>query len=272
MVKFFKYQKFLLYIFVCLLVPNVVHASVNNQKSYIINNNGLIIYDSEYNNLKNLGFTELEILNMNVEELERNKNLKGTVVAQNTTNLKNDNTILSNQLFGLQPGSNNTAEKKLTTTIISVNGSYRYKVTVEWNKIPVNRSNDIIGIGIDPNVKVSGTPYFKQTFCTSSNNCSSSSEHSKKVTSSGASVTYLLPSSKSITSMSAYLYFDVAKNTNSTITKLNAYGDYAHSISSVSEINALNHSINRSGIVHLDSTSKYFDTFSLSKAVWTGSW
>lgn len=271
MVKFFKYQKFLLYIFI-LLAPNVVHASVNNQESYIINNNGLIIYDNEYKNLENLGFTELEILNMDVEELEQNKNLKGTVVAQNTTNLKNDNTILSNQLFGLQPGNTITAEKKLTTTIISINGNYRYKVTVEWNQIPVNRNYDIIGIGIDSNVKVSNTPYFKQTFCTSSTNCSSSTNYLKSVMTNGSSATYLLPSSKSITSMNAYFYFNVSKNTNATITKLNAYGDYAHSTSSVSEANALNHSIGRSGITHLSATSKYFDTFGLSKAIWTGSW
>ncbi len=72
--------------------------------------------------------------------------------------------------------------------------------------------------------------------------------------------------------MSAYLYFDVDKNTTSTIKRLNAYGDYAHSTKSISEANAPNHNINKSGITHLNSTSSYFDTFDISKAIWNGSW
>ena len=208
---------------------------------------------------------------MDKEEFDKNKNLKGTIVVQ--SDIKDENIISSSvKLFGFQPGIVTTPEKKLTTTIVSLDDKYRYKVTLEWNNAPINRSYDIIGIGIDSNVKISNNIYFKQTFCALNSNCSSSNLYSKKVTSTGASATYLLPSSMSIVSMNAYFYFDVEKNTTSTIKSLRAYGDYAHSIKSISESNALNHSISKVGIEHLNLTSNYFDTFSLAVATWTGSW
>lgn len=54
-----------------------------------------------------------------------------------------------------------TSSKKMITTIISINNCYRYKVSLEWTKIPSTRSYDIIGLGIDNTVKVYSIPVFQ---------------------------------------------------------------------------------------------------------------
>ena len=237
---------------------------------YITNKNGVEMTETEYNNLLNLGFTDNEIQYMSMNEFLENKDLVGQIVAQKTV------TVQEPSLFGpfaYQPGYVSTTTRAVTTTIVSVSDKYRYKVSVEWLQIPSNRSHDIIGIGIDTNVSIFGDlTYFQQNFCYSANNCNSSGVYSAKVTSTGASATYQLPSA-SVVSMNSYLYFSVQKNTTSTITQLNAYGDFAHAMTTVSLNDAYNnHSINRSGIYLNSNISSYYDSINTAKAVWTGSW
>lgn len=258
---------------ICLLSVTNMEAFALASDNTIINNNDILITEIEYQNLLNLGFTENEILNMSLTEFEKNKNLKGKIISQNIIYLDKKNNILNNNIstFGLQTGYIETTAKKMTTTIVSVNNKYRYKITLEWKQIPSTRSYDIIGIGIDTNVKIDSEVYFQQNFCYSTNNCGSSIVNTVNSISTGATSTFQLPSS-TIVSLSSYLYFDVSKKTTSTITQLNAYGDYAHATQSISKANANNHSINRGGIVLDSSISNYYDSITTSKAIWTGSW
>ena len=233
---------------------------------YMTNKNGIEMTEVEYNNLLNLGFNDNEIQYMFETEFLANKDLIGEVVSQEITNIYDNNFV---NPFAMTPGYISTAYRTLTTTIVSVNGKYRYKVSMEWQQIPSARSYDVIGIGIDSNVSIYSDVYFQQNFCYSANNCSSSQVFTRKITSTGGSATFQLPSA-SLVSMNSYMYFDVQKNTTSTITQLNAYGDYAHATQTVSLNNAINHSINRGGISHAN--SGLYDTFTVAKAVWTGSW
>lgn len=159
----------------------------------------------------------------------------------------------------------------MTTRIISTNGRYRYKVDLEWKSMPSTRSYDILGIGIDTNVKIYADTYFQQNFCYSANNCSSSTVHAKKNTTTGGTASFKIPSA-TLTSLSSYLYFDIVKNTSSTITTLNAYGDYSHAKKSISDINATKYRITKAGIVLDSSIESYYDAIPSAKAIWTGSW
>lgn len=174
--------------------------------------------------------------------------------------------------LGLQPGYVETTAKKITTRIISSNnGKYRYKVDVEWKKMPSIRSYDIIGIGIDTNVIISTGVYFQKNYCLTSGACNSSTVAALKSTRTGGAASFSLPKD-SLKSLNAYLYFDISKNTSSAITQLNAYGDYAHATKQISENNAQNYSITRSGIILNDSIKDYYDSISYAKAIWTGNW
>ena len=155
----------------------------------------------------------------------------------------------------------------MTTTIISINDKYRYKVSLEWKIIPSNRSYDIIGIGIDNNVEIVSNLNFKQNFCYSESECSSSTVNIPQITSTGATAIFQLPTQQ-IISLSSYLYFDVKKISNSKSTNLNAYGNYSHSIKAVDKINNLNCSINRGGILLNNSISKNYDSMTIAKAIW----
>ena len=274
-----KVVKKVIVFIVCLISFTNTQVLALSYNDNIINNNDITITKIQYNNLLNLGFTDTEIMNMSTKEFDENKNLEGKIVTQSILYFDEQNNILNNRylpndnisLFGLQTGYIETTGKKMTTTIVSVNNKYRYKVTLEWKNIPSTRSYDIIGIGTDTNVKIDSGIYFQQNFCYSSNNCSSSIVSTIKSTSTGATSTFQLPSS-TIVSLNSYLYFDVSKNTTSTITQLNAYGDYSHATSNISKSNANNHSINRGGISLDSSISNYYDNMTTAKATWTGSW
>lgn len=247
-------------------------SSVQALENYkIINSNGIKISDVEYQNLLNLGFTENEILNMNEEEFENNHNLVGTIVSKKVSYLEDEGNNSFISTFGTQSGYISTASKTLTTTIISVSGRYRYKVTLEWKNMPSTRSYDILAIGMDANVKLYVGPYFRQNFCYSANNCSSSSTRTEKISSTGLGVSFKLPNA-SVVSMSSYMYFDVVKNTSDTITQLKVYGDYSHAKKTITETKARQYTVNRAGIVLNSSTSSYYDSIDTAISIWTGSW
>lgn len=230
-------------------------------------NNNFNITEEEYLNLANLGFTDNEIRNMDLEEFELNKNLIGKVVSETVTYDCVNKLNLSSSLYG---ATQLTEYKKMTTTIVSLGNNYRYKVTLEWQKIPSTRSYDIIAIGFDKNVKFSSSLTFKQNYCYSQNNCNSLSKYNLYSSSSGIGASFKLPSDK-IISLSSYLYFDVQKNTNSTITTLNAYGDYSHATKVITENNAKRYTINRAIILN-NAVLNYYDSIATAQAVWNGNW
>lgn len=276
-------KKHLIIIFgLFIFLPNFVSAKEN-------------ITNEEYNNLLNLGFTEREILNMTEKEFDDNKNLKGEILDSTTeyyklteyydiiggfilstnqriTKQEFENKTSDEKVRSISTGYIETAYKKLTTTIVNTSLGYRYKVSLEWKNIPSHRGYDIIGIGIDSNVYISTSFTFQQNYCYSNGTCYSSQENLPKQTSKGGSSLFALPTSSSVTSLSSYLYFVVSKNTSSTITSLNAYGDYAHNTKSISLNNANTYTMQSNGIVLNSSYVNYYDEIGASQATWTGSW
>lgn len=285
-----KLSGILFSIFIMTFFIDDVGATSLNNDGVFVNLNNVQMTESEKNNLLSLGFTEQQIDFMNIEEFNNNKDLDGIVVAQatkyykttisynnsasSTFSLNNDPIVLNeeiteeeynnlpdNQIFsgglstnGYYQGVTETNGKKLVTSIIYIPeyNRYRLKADLNWKKMPINRSYDLLTIGFD--YLVSGIPntrYFSQ-FWTYDNICKqaslyqTSSDASWKTTQSGYGVSFKLPSDSSCTTppavtpikvpvvqLGSYMYFDINKLT-SPINTINAYGDYAHAIKSVS--------------------------------------
>ncbi len=171
----------------------------------------------------------------------------------------------------LGSGFYSNSSYKITTSIVKLSSTFRYKISIVWQTIPSVRSYDILGIGINSNVKVNSAPYFSMTYCYSVNNCKTVQTSMKRVFTTGAGVTFKW-TSENLTSANAYFYFDVSKNTNNTLKSLSAYGAYANAEKNVSVNVSDNYSVNSLGI-NLNST--YLDSYnrhSKITASWTGSW
>ena len=245
------------------LISFVIGIKYSSAQEYI-NYNGIHMTNEEYNTLLNLGFTENQIYHMDEETYENNKNLDAKLISQTTRYYK---TITPAYGLGYDVEvtedeyKNSSQEKtlpdkgivettyKTIVSSISQNGSkYRYNVSVAWKSMPSNRSYDIIGIGFSNLVYISSSVYFNFTYADSSWNYTTSTQYyNKKSTGTGGSAVYKVPNG-SIKSLSASLYYDVSKNTGSTITNLAICGDYAHATSSVSVGNVADYGIGISGI------------------------
>ena len=67
------------------------------------------------------------------------------------------------------------------------------------------------------------------------------------------------------------LYFDVKKNTDSTITSLYAAADYSHATKSVTVAQSKKYSVRSNGIL-LEGVDAYYDGMSSAVASWYGNW
>lgn len=182
--------------------------------------------------------------------------------------IKSSSTIVLSNYSGVTE----TNYKKMTTTIASNGKYYRYKVVLDWKNIPSTRSYDIIGIGFLGSVKVHNGLNFTQEYCTSLSNCTTSTTNYPQIFSSGAGTTFKLPTG-TLTSLKQTLYFDVEKNTTSTIILQEAYGDYSHATSSISLTNAKKYNVVANVGISLDSSiTSYYDAISVAKASWEGTW
>ena len=271
-----------LYVLVCsfAFISGFGQVKADEYKNYF----GINMNNEEYNTLLNLGFSEEEIYYMDENTFDENKDLDATLVAQNEkyyktiyTNLAGESTSVevteteyNNQSTMGSRGTVETAYKKMVSTLSQNGSKFRYKVSVSWKNMPSVRSYDIIGVGFDDPVYISSPVYFNYYSCDSSGNCSTSTQYyDKKKTSTGGSAVYKFPSS--VVSMSSNLYYDVSKNTSSTITRLDMYGDYAHATTSISGSNAMNHLITHNGI-ELSSNISYYDAIPCAQSAWSGTW
>ena len=165
-----------------------------------------------------------------------------------------------------------TIYKKITSTITSSGNYYKYTGTLTWKNIPSVRSYDIFGVGFYSSVKVKNNNFhFSQSYCLSSGNCYTSSTHYPQIFTSGVGTTFLLPSGN-LTSLSATIYFDVEKNTTSTITSQLAAVDHSHATKSISLTNAKKYSVSGATGIVLNGISSYYDAINPAKAYWSGSW
>ena len=246
---------------------------------------GLKMTNEQYNNLLNLGFDENEIYYMNEETFEQNKDIESTLVMKNNKYYKTIYTNLNGNSYSteitkeeyenqnmMEPrGTINTEYKNMVSTMSRLTNTFRYKVTVNWNKIPSTKSYDIIGVGFSGNISITGGVYYSHTYANSSGERISSTIHyGKKSTSTGASAVYKVP--ENIKGLSAVLYYDVQKNTSSTITSLEMCGDYSHATSNVSTSTANNHQISIAGIMLGNSSIAYYDAIPCADSFWTGTW
>ena len=121
------------------------------------------------------------------------------------------------------------------------------------------------------NVKVNSTPIFQQYYCYSGGNCYTSNVYVYKTGTYGAGATYKLAEG-TLTTLKATLYFDIAKNTSSTLTGLSAAGDYAHATTTVSSDTAQNYSVVGGGLSLNSSISGYYDSIQSAVATMSVYW
>lgn len=270
-----------------MILPVVVSAN-----TYYVNYNGIEMSEEDYSNLLELGFTEEEIYYLTLEEFTNNKDVVGNLEATTTryfahivrysstgqfiseTDMEIDEASYNSEVVMPRgDGYIETTYKQLRTTISKVNSLYRFKVSLVWKQMPAKRSYDIIGIGYDPYVSVSGSLVFSQNSCVSTNCTSTSTRNSTSINTNGSGVSFKLPTSTSITTLSSYLYFNITKtNSSDTITAMYAYGDYAHATSTITGGNAQGFYVNQAGIMIADSIKSYYDTIQAANALWTGTW
>ena len=136
--------------------------------------------------------------------------------------------------------------------------------------MPKVRSYDIIGIGFFSSVKMSGNFKYETHICRHSG-CTIDRTHTPKNTSTGVSVVYKLPTD-SIILLTSVLRFDVKKNTDLTIIRQAAVGDYSHATKTVTLDQALKHNIGLSGIILDSSVSAKYDKIDEAEANWSGNW
>ena len=264
-----KYLLFIITIFAS-FSANIIHSCAMEYVNY----NGIHISNDEYKTLLNLGFTDDQIYHMTNETYLNNKDLDAKLVSQTqryyktvyptygngyTVEISKDEYDSADTANKEIRGTVNTAYKTVVSSISQNGNKYRYNVSTAWKIMPSTRSFDIIGIGYSDPVSISGFVNFNYTYADPYGNYTTSTlYYNKKSTSTGGSAVYLLPSGQ-INALSSTLYYDVVKNTNSTITTLGICGDYSHAQSSVPQANVADYSIGISGINLQSSISGYYD-------------
>lgn len=271
-----------------------------------INNSGVVMTQQEIENLKKLGFNDFDINNMNQITFDENKNLIGEVVAVTTKYYKTE-TIMPNNSSSVMTYNSavtpitrsveitkeeydnsdntistfasavvNTEYKEMTTSIVAVNGRYRYRNVVRWKKLPVWQTVDIISIGFDEKVYGVSSTKRLNAYYTFDNSCglNVTTNGVWQLNSTGYGVTFDWPEKDNISASSegfyVDMYFEVDKNTTDTINVLNAYGNYRHgkgnfTASGVSVGVSISYFIGLS--VNFEDS---FDTISTAQATYTG--
>lgn len=271
------------YILLSLFVFAFCIGNVN--ASEYINYNGINMTEQEYNNLLNLGFTEDEIYYISEESFNLNKDTSAELVSKNQKYYKTIYTDLNGSSYTTEitedeydtqsmidpRGTVNTTYKTIVSTMSKLTSTFRYKVSVAWNRMPSKRSYDIIGVGFEDDVSIATPVYFTYHYCYSDGSCTNSTlNYGKKSLSTGGSTVYKLPSDD-IVGLSSTLYYDVEKDTTDTITYLEICGDYSHATSTVTSTQYSGHSINITGIL-LGGYAGYYDATPCAMAAWSGSW
>ena len=273
------YLGFIIALFSFVYISECVNAA--EYKNYF----GITMTNEQYNNLINLGFSENEIYYMNEETFEQNKDIESELVVKSNkyyktiyTNLNGDtySTEITKEEYDNESLMNtrgyvNTEYKNMVSTMSKLTDSFRYKVTVNWNIMPKKRSYDIIGIGFEDHVRINSLVNFSYTYADANGNYTTSTlYYGKKSTATGGSAVYKVPDT--LYSLSTVLYYDVVKETSSTITRLDMCGDYSHATSNVSNSTANNHEITINGIELGTSSISYYDAIPCADGVWYGTW
>lgn len=167
--------------------------SLASAKSSFTNNYGVFISSDEYQRLINVGFTDYEIDQMDLEEYEKYKDLNGKILSQKTIYLKTTDTYSNSNISTYNYGSSTLPIKSetielseseyyhqinqistennvvynpqfavskvddyrhMTVYILETNRGYQVKYTVVWDVIPTFRSKDYISVEVDNSVRI----------------------------------------------------------------------------------------------------------------------
>lgn len=242
-------KKICLYVLICLLlIPSIVFAEDNELVSRNVK-----YYKTTYEN------------DFDVALLSSDKNFTIEISEDEYNDVQDVFDVMESNLY-------QNSYKKVTTSIYSLNGNYKYEVNLEWKKIPKVRSNDIIAIGFDDsNIQNGGNYSFIQNFCTS-DGCKSNNNYSLKNFSTGNSAVFSLPTSDLIYLGQTFSFMVMKKASNVVSTQIIS-GDYSHATKKIDTKNALKHTVDVVyGIKLYDSISKYYDSIPVTKTMWNGSW
>ena len=288
-----------------LMLFNTAVVNASNEV-YYTNRENIEMTEEEYNNLLGLAFSEEQIERMDLEEFLANKDLHGEIIGteekliETTVTIQNGIKTYSNRVISedeylqnasmqiQQPtyspnvsgyfydGLSWTTVRALESFIVSVNDDYmRYKADLKWLQVPSDRYYDIIGVGIEPSkVEIASSIVFREDYKTTSSEYGYTKSCSPKSSSTGASVIFQLPSG-AMEWIEAYTYFNVTKvNQSSTITSLEAIGDYAHGYNSVNSTGLYNnHSIDHvGGLLILSPYNSSYDNTITANASFVATW
>ena len=296
-------MKKILYVILIALASVTVNAkSSDNNNTYYTNNIGIEITENQYNNLKGLGYTDNQIAKMDWQTFNKYKNVNATIADQTVNHyvkvsyLKNGiettkyevvtekefNGRLINPGAYLQRVSGNyytgmiaNDSLAVVSTISNIDEDYmQYRVDVYNYDIPTTRSFDIYGIGIDNDkVHVASAVECKQSWEYTSGSSDYSLGCYPKTQATGGSAMFELPTG-SLSSLETYISFYVAKLPNvGTVHSLQAVGDYAHAVSSVSNSVYYHYTVDISGVGVYSPYAASYDTFNTpSPAGFIGTW
>lgn len=259
-----------------ILIALAIVINVNAKEVFYTNNNGIEITQEQYNNLKGLAYTDKQIAKMDLNTFNENKDITGTIVAQNVKHyikvnylrngieatryevvtedqyngrLKNPQEMLrvsGNYYDGLLA----TDEFAVVSSISNIDEDYmQYRVDVYNYEIPSTRSIDIYGVGIENNkVQVASIIRCHQSWEYTNGTDGYSEACYPKIESTGGSAMFELPSG-SLNSLETYVHFRVSKLPSmGTIYTLEAVGDYAHANQTVSNSVYNYYTVNIGGI------------------------
>lgn len=273
-----------LYLLLTLLMFGIC---INNVKALDYENYfGIAMTETQYNNLLNQGFNEEEIYYMDEDTFNENKNLNAELVSVNSKFYKSIYTDLNgnpqivelteaeyeNESSNQMRGYVQTEYKRMDAYISQIDNTYfRHKVTLNWRRMPVVRSYDIIGLAFEnDDITIPGIINFTYYYCIDTGDCyTDGSYYYKSKNYNGGSVAFKFPNSA--ISMSVKLFYDVIKDTNETITSQVIHGDYAHATENVDYAIFSNHTMTRGGLA-LGTSTPYYDSIPCVDTGWVGTW
>ena len=234
----------------CLFIPFIVNAEVNNEE--------IVAQTIKYYKTVTLNDS---LCSVNLNSLCNNS------ITYEVSKEEFDNSLTE----PIRDGLVETAYKRLTSTISTfTNYYYKYSANLYWKQIPSKRSYDIMGIGHYGSVRIlDGDTYFEQHYTKNGTNYTTYLNY-PQVFSNGGGCSFELPSG-TLTALSQDFYFIVEKNTTSTIIQQLAAADYAHATSTISLNNSKKYWVGSAGITH-NGNSSYYDAINTADAYWTGTW
>lgn len=252
-------------VFIMLLIPFTVSAETEEKVAEATRYYKTVTVLSNSNVMRNANLGEITSITTEITEEEYESvdsevdinEVESNISPGSTPNYYTSTTIETNY-------------KKLKAEIYTGTNMFKYKVTLDWKKMPSTRSYDIIAIGYYATVRKATEVNLTQTYCLSSSECYETNGYYADSWTNGAAAVFKLPSG-TLTSLKQEMQFYVEK-VNATVYEQLAVGDYAHATSSISYAKAKLFTVDCAGINLDSSITSYYDSIAESYAEWEGTW